>query len=61
MTTEPSLEDEGAAVAGRQDRRWKLSSRHGDRDAPVVLVGPYEHHSNEVMWRETTAEVCLRI
>ena len=25
---------------------------------PIVLVGPYEHHSNEVMWRETIADVC---
>ena len=24
---------------------------------PVVLVGPYEHHSNEVCWRECYAEV----
>lgn len=24
---------------------------------PVVLVGPYEHHSNELPWRETIAEV----
>ncbi len=24
---------------------------------PVVLVGPYEHHSNEVSWRECLAEV----
>ena len=24
---------------------------------PLVLVGPYEHHSNEVSWRETIAEV----
>jgi selenocysteine lyase/cysteine desulfurase len=24
---------------------------------PVVFVGPYEHHSNEVSWRMTTAEV----
>lgn len=24
---------------------------------PVVFVGPYEHHSNEVSWRETLAEV----
>jgi selenocysteine lyase/cysteine desulfurase len=24
---------------------------------PVVFVGPYEHHSNEVSWRETIAEV----
>jgi selenocysteine lyase/cysteine desulfurase len=24
---------------------------------PLVFVGPYEHHSNEVTWRETIAEV----
>jgi selenocysteine lyase/cysteine desulfurase len=24
---------------------------------PMVFVGPYEHHSNEVSWRETIAEV----
>jgi selenocysteine lyase/cysteine desulfurase len=24
---------------------------------PVVFVGPYEHHSNEVSWRECFAEV----
>ena len=33
-----------------------------DRRQPVVFVGPYEHHSNEVSWREslaTTVEVRL--
>jgi selenocysteine lyase/cysteine desulfurase len=25
--------------------------------APVVFVGPYEHHSNEISWRECLAEV----
>ncbi|MVN88827.1 aminotransferase class V-fold PLP-dependent enzyme [Deinococcus sp. HMF7620] len=24
---------------------------------PVVFVGPYEHHSNDISWRETLAEV----
>ncbi len=27
------------------------------RDRPVVLVGPFEHHSNELPWRESAAEV----
>lgn len=27
------------------------------RDRPVVFIGPYEHHSNEVPWRESPAEV----
>jgi selenocysteine lyase/cysteine desulfurase len=26
-------------------------------DRPVVFVGPYEHHSNELPWRETYADV----
>ncbi|AWT36936.1 aminotransferase [Deinococcus arenae] len=26
-------------------------------ERPVVFVGPYEHHSNEISWRETLAEV----
>jgi selenocysteine lyase/cysteine desulfurase len=28
-----------------------------ESDRPVVFVGPYEHHSNEVSWRECYAEV----
>ncbi len=28
-----------------------------ERRRPVVFVGPYEHHSNEVSWRECFAEV----
>lgn len=41
----------------------ELSSRYGVQveidpaRRPVVLVGPYEHHSNELSWRETIAEV----
>ncbi len=27
------------------------------RNRPVVFVGPYEHHSNEISWRESIAEV----
>ncbi len=26
-------------------------------DKPVVFIGPYEHHSNELPWRESTAEL----
>lgn len=28
-------------------------------DCPVVFVGPYEHHSNELSWRESLAEVVM--
>jgi selenocysteine lyase/cysteine desulfurase len=27
------------------------------RERPVVFVGPYEHHSNELPWRESVADV----
>ena len=28
-----------------------------DDERPVVFIGPYEHHSNELMWRESIADV----
>jgi len=28
-----------------------------EEERPVVFVGPYEHHSNELPWRETVADV----
>lgn len=30
-----------------------------ERDRPVVFIGPYEHHTNELMWREAFAEVVV--
>lgn len=30
-----------------------------DKDRPVVFIGPYEHHTNELMWREAHAEVVV--
>ncbi|MBN2789592.1 MAG: aminotransferase class V-fold PLP-dependent enzyme [Candidatus Delongbacteria bacterium] len=28
-------------------------------DKPVVFIGPYEHHTNELMWREAFAELVV--
>ncbi|MBN2461493.1 MAG: aminotransferase class V-fold PLP-dependent enzyme [Candidatus Cloacimonetes bacterium] len=28
-----------------------------EKKKPIVFVGPYEHHSNEIMWRQTLCEV----
>lgn len=28
-------------------------------DRPVVIIGPYEHHTNELMWREAFAEIVV--
>jgi selenocysteine lyase/cysteine desulfurase len=30
-----------------------------EKNCPVVFIGPYEHHSNEIMWRESYAEVVV--
>ena len=39
------------------DERYHLSGLIPRR--PVVFVGPYEHHSNELPWRETIADVVV--
>jgi selenocysteine lyase/cysteine desulfurase len=37
--------------------RYDLASRIPPGERPVVFVGPYEHHSNELPWRESIADV----
>ncbi|MCA9738210.1 MAG: aminotransferase class V-fold PLP-dependent enzyme [Gemmatimonadota bacterium] len=39
------------------DRRYGLSERIPAEERPVVFIGPYEHHSNELPWRESIADV----
>lgn len=39
------------------DHRATVLASIPEHERPVVFVGPYEHHSNEVSWRETLAEV----
>ncbi len=41
------------------DERYQLSDRIPLEDRPVVFIGPYEHHSNELPWRETIADVVV--
>src|ERR1051325_5781909 len=41
------------------DARHQLSARIPAAERPVVFVGPFEHHSNEVSWRETIADVVV--
>jgi selenocysteine lyase/cysteine desulfurase len=36
---------------------YGLENRIPDDERPVVFVGPYEHHSNELPWRESIADV----
>ncbi len=39
------------------DRRFGLRAHVPEDQRPVVFVGPYEHHSNELPWRESIATV----
>ena len=41
------------------DERYRLAERIPEAERPVVFVGPYEHHSNELPWRESIAEVVV--
>ena len=47
----------GIRIPSNLDDQHQLS-RHVPRDhRPVVFIGPYEHHSNELPWRESIADV----
>jgi selenocysteine lyase/cysteine desulfurase len=41
------------------DEHYEFSRRIPDHERPVVFIGPYEHHSNEILWRETIADVVV--
>ena len=39
------------------DAKYSLSNAIPADERPVVFIGPYEHHSNELPWRESIADV----
>jgi selenocysteine lyase/cysteine desulfurase len=39
------------------DKKWNLSKSIPENERPVVFIGPFEHHSNEISWRESIADV----
>ncbi|NND03993.1 MAG: aminotransferase class V-fold PLP-dependent enzyme [Acidimicrobiia bacterium] len=44
-------------IPAELDARYQLSTHIPAEDRPVVFVGPFEHHSNELPWRESIADV----
>ncbi|MGZ4330914.1 MAG: aminotransferase class V-fold PLP-dependent enzyme [Solirubrobacteraceae bacterium] len=46
----------GSGATGAIDKLIRLLALTA-ADRPVVFIGPYEHHSNELPWRESPAEV----
>ncbi len=39
------------------ERRYQFSEQIPAAERPVVFIGPYEHHSNELPWVESVADV----
>ena len=39
------------------DARYRLREQIPATERPVVFIGPFEHHSNELPWRESIADV----
>ena len=39
------------------DAQYGMSDLIPQEERPVVFIGPYEHHSNEIPWRESICEV----
>jgi selenocysteine lyase/cysteine desulfurase len=49
----------GLRVPAELDDRYHLSDAIPKAERPVVFIGPFEHHSNELPWRESIAEVVV--
>jgi selenocysteine lyase/cysteine desulfurase len=41
------------------DAKYRLRDQIPEHERPVVFIGPYEHHSNELPWRESLAKVVV--
>ena len=41
------------------DARYGFSAQIPAAERPVVFIGPFEHHSNELPWRESIADVVM--
>jgi selenocysteine lyase/cysteine desulfurase len=49
----------GLRIPADLDRVHGLSARIDPQSRPVVFIGPFEHHSNELPWRESIADVVV--
>ena len=49
----------GLRLPAQLEDRYGLRERIPPEERPVVFVGPFEHHSNELPWRETIADVVV--
>jgi hypothetical protein len=49
----------GLRIPADLDDRYHLSDAIPADERPVVFIGPFEHHSNELPWRESIADVVV--
>lgn len=49
----------GLRIPAELDDRHHLTDTIPRDERPVVFIGPYEHHSNELPWRESIADVVV--
>ncbi len=49
----------GIRIPESLDDRYGLSDLIPADERPVVFIGPFEHHSNELPWRESIADVVV--
>ena len=47
----------GLRIPRHLDDRYRLTEMIPPDERPVVFIGPFEHHSNELPWRESIADV----
>ncbi len=47
----------GLSIPSALDDRYHFSEQIPADERPVVFIGPFEHHSNELPWRESIADV----
>lgn len=47
----------GLRIPSALDDAHHLAEHIAPSERPVVFIGPYEHHSNEIPWRESIADV----
>jgi selenocysteine lyase/cysteine desulfurase len=49
----------GIRIPEALDDRYGFSDQIPAEERPVVFIGPFEHHSNELPWRESIADVVV--
>jgi selenocysteine lyase/cysteine desulfurase len=49
----------GLRIPSALDDRYHLAASIPPDQRPVVFIGPFEHHSNELPWRESIADVVI--